>query len=102
MKVWLKRVLIGLVVAFLVALVGICIFVLTFYLTDNKNKRPEIVEARYESTLTVEVDIELSLFPRISLSVQDVSLSDRGNSDIFASVESARIDVPSWPLMFDR
>ena len=102
MKVWLKRVLIGLVVAFLVALVGIAIFLLTFDPNAYKNKLQEIVYARYERTLTIDGDIELSLFPRIGLSVQDVSLSDRGNSDLFASVESARLAVAIWPLMFDR
>lgn len=102
MKVWLKRVLIGLVVAFLVALVGIAIFLLTFDPNAYKNKLQEIVYARYERTLTIDGDIELSLFPRIGLSVQDVSLSDRGNSDLFASMESARLAVAIWPLMFNR
>lgn len=102
MKVWLKRVLIGLVVAFLVALVGIAIFLLTFDPNAYKNKLQEIVYARYERTLTIDGDIELSLFPRIGLSVQKVSLSDRGNSDLFASVDSARLAVAIWPLMFNR
>jgi len=102
MKVWLKRVLIGLVVAFLVALVGLAIFLLTFDPNAYKNKLQEIVYARYERTLTIDGDIELSLFPRIGLSVQDVSLSDRGNSDLFASMDSARLAVAIWPLMFNR
>jgi len=102
MKVWLKRILIGLVVAFLVALVGIAIFLLTFDPNAYKHKLQEIVYSRYERTLTIGGDIELSLFPRIGLSVQKFSLSDRGNSDIFASVESARLAVAIWPLMFNR
>lgn len=102
MKVWLKRILIGLVVAFLVALVGVAIFLLTFDPNAYKNKLQEIVYGRYERTLTIDGDIELSLFPRIGLSVQKVSLSDRGNSDLFASVESARLAVAIWPLMFNR
>src|SRR5690606_9656100 len=102
MKVWLKRILIGLVVAFLVALVGIAIFLLTFDPNAYKNKLQEIVHARYGRTLTIDGNIELSLFPRIGLSVQKVALSDRGNSDLFASVESARLAVAIWPLMFNR
>ena len=102
MKIWLKRILIGLVVAFLVALVGIAIFLLTFDPNAYKNKLQEIVYARYERTLLIHGDIELSLFPRIGLSVQDVSLSDRGSSDLFASMESARLAVAIWPLMFNR
>ncbi|NLC35652.1 MAG: AsmA family protein, partial [Alcaligenaceae bacterium] len=102
MKVWLKRVLISLVVVFLVALVGVAIFLLTFDPNAYKSKLQEIVYARYERTLTINGDIELSLFPRIGLSVQDVSLSDRGNSDLFASVDSATLAVAIWPLMFNR
>lgn len=102
MKVWLKRILIGLVVAFLVALVGIAIFLLTFDPNAYKNKLQEIVYARYGRTLTIDGDIELSLFPRIGLAVQQVSLSDRGSSELFASMESARLAVAIWPLMFNR
>src|SRR5690606_32222517 len=43
-----------------------------------------------------------SLFPRIGLSVQDVSLSNRDSSDTFASLDSARFAVAIWPLMFNR
>src|SRR5690606_22747515 len=60
------------------------------------------IYARYGRTLTINGDIELSLFPRIGLAVQDVTLSDRGSSDLFASMDSARLAVAIWPLMFNR
>lgn len=102
MKVWFKRVLISLVVVFLVALVGIAIFLLTFDPNAYKSKLEEIVYNRYQRTLVIKGDIELSLFPRIGLSVQDVSLSDRNSTDTFASIDSARFAVAIWPLMFNR
>lgn len=102
MKVWLKRILIGLVGAFLIALVGVAVFLLTFDPNAYKNKLQEIVYARYGRTLTINGEIELSLFPRIGLAVQDVTLSDRGSSDLFASMDSARLAVAIWPLMFNR
>lgn len=102
MKVWLKRVLISLVVVFLVALVGIAIFLLTFDPNAYKSKLEEIVYNRYQRTLAIKGDIELSLFPRIGLSVQGVSLSDRNSTDTFASIDSARFAVAIWPLMFNR
>lgn len=102
MKVWLKRILIGLVGAFLIALVGVAVFLLTFDPNAYKNKLQEIIYARYGRTLTINGDIELSLFPRIGLAVQDVTLSDRGSSDLFASMDSARLAVAIWPLMFNR
>src|SRR5690606_15530431 len=102
MKVWLKRVLIGLVVVLLVALVGIAIFLLTFDPNAYKNKLEEIVYNRYQRSLAIKGDLELSLFPRIGLSVQDVSLSNRNSTDTFASIDSARFAVAIWPLMFNR
>ncbi|WP_041682827.1 AsmA family protein [Pusillimonas sp. T7-7] len=102
MKVWLKRVLISLVVVFLVALVGIAIFLLTFDPNAYKNKLEEVVYNRYQRSLIIKGDIELSLFPRIGLSVEDVALSNRNSTDTFASIDSARFAVAIWPLMFNR
>src|SRR5690606_25673372 len=102
MKFWFKRILISIVVVFLVAVVGIAIFLLTFDPNAYKNKLEEIVYNRYQRTLSIKGDIELSLFPRIGLSVQGVSLSDRNSTDTFASIDSARFAVAIWPLMFDR
>jgi AsmA protein len=102
MKIWLKRVLFSLVAFFIVAIVGIAIFLLTFDPNAYKNKLEEVVYKRYHRSLEIKGDIELSLFPRIGLSVQDVSLSDRDSTDTFASIDSARFAVAIWPLMSNR
>ena len=102
MKIWLKRVLFSLVGFFIVAIVGIAIFLLTFDPNAYKNKLEEVVYKRYHRSLEIKGDIELSLFPRIGLSVQDVSLSDRDSADTFASIDSARFAVAIWPLMSNR
>ncbi|NYT66299.1 AsmA family protein [Alcaligenaceae bacterium] len=102
MKIWLKRVLISLVAVFIVALVSIAIFLLTFDPNAYKTKLGEIVYSRYHRTLAIKGDIQLSLFPRIGLSVSDVSLSDRESPELFASVDSARFAVAIWPLLSNR
>lgn len=102
MKIWLKRILISLVIVLIVALVGIAIFLLTFDPNAYKNRLEQIVYERYHRTLAIDGDIELSLFPRIGLAVQDVSLSDRDSTEIFASIDSARFAVAIWPLLFNR
>ncbi|MBP6019795.1 MAG: AsmA family protein [Burkholderiaceae bacterium] len=102
MKIWLKRVLISLVVVFIVALVSIAIFLLTFDPNAYKSKLGEIVYSRYHRTLAIKGDIQLSLFPRIGLSVSDVSLSNRESTELFASVDSARFAVAIWPLLSNR
>lgn len=99
MKTWFKRILIGLVVLVVVAVVGLAIFLLTFDPNAYKYKLEELVQERYHRTLTIDGEIELSLFPRIGLSVQGVSLSEPNSSDTFASIESTRLAVAVWPLL---
>ncbi|MGY6273379.1 AsmA family protein [Achromobacter denitrificans] len=99
MKTWFKRILIGLVVLVVVAVVGLAIFLLTFDPNAYKYKLEELVQQRYHRTLTIDGEIELSLFPRIGLSVQGVSLSEPNSSEIFASIESTRLAVAVWPLL---
>ncbi|SSW71854.1 AsmA family protein [Achromobacter agilis] len=99
MKTWFKRILIGLVVLVVVAVVGLAIFLLTFDPNAYKYKLEELVQQRYHRTLTIDGEIELSLFPRIGLSVQGVSLSEPDSAETFASIESTRLAVAVWPLL---
>lgn len=99
MKTWFKRILIGLVVLVVVAVVGLAIFLLTFDPNAYKYKLEELVQQRYQRTLTIDGEIELSLFPRIGLSVQGVSLSEPNSSETFASIDSTRLAVAVWPLL---
>jgi AsmA protein len=99
MKTWLKRILIGLVVVVVAAVVGLAIFLLTFDPNAYKYKLEEIIQARYHRTLTVGGEIQLSLFPRIGLALQDVSLSEPDSAEKFASIQSVRLAVQVWPLL---
>ncbi|MDH0680901.1 AsmA family protein [Achromobacter animicus] len=99
MKTWFKRILIGVVVLVVVAVVGLAIFLLTFDPNAYKYKLEELVQERYQRTLTIDGEIELSLFPRIGLYVQGVSLSEPNSTDTFASIESTRLAVAVWPLL---
>ena len=102
MKVWLKRILIGLVALLIVALVGTAIFLLTFDPNAYKSRLEQMVYDRYHRTLSIDGDIELSLFPRIGLTVSDVSLTDRDSTQHFASIGDARLAVAIWPLLWNR
>jgi AsmA protein len=102
MKVWFKRILIAIVVLVIAALVGIAIFLLTFDPNAYKAKLERIVYNRYHRTLAIKGPLEVSLFPRIGLSVHDVSLSDSNSDDTFASIDSARFAVAIWPLISNR
>jgi AsmA protein len=99
MKTWIKRILIGFVVVVVVAVVGLAIFLLTFDPNAYKYKLVELVKDRYQRTLTIDGDIQLSLFPRLGLSLQDVALSEANSTETFASIESARLAVAIVPLL---
>ncbi|SAI27604.1 putative assembly protein [Bordetella ansorpii] len=99
MKTWLKRILIGLVVVVVVAVVGLAIFLLTFDPNAYKYKLEELVQERYHRSLAIDGEIELSLFPRIGLAVQGVSLSEPNSDETFASIDSMRLAVAVWPLL---
>ena len=102
MNVWLKRVLFSLVVALLLAVVGLAIFLLTFNPNAYKSRLEALVFERTARTLTIDGDIGLSLFPRIGLSVSDVALSNRDAKDTFVSIDSARFAVAIWPLLSNQ
>lgn len=102
MNVWLKRALFGLVVALLLAVVGLAIFLLTFNPNAYKSRLESLVFEHTARTLTIGGDIGLSLFPRIGLSVSDVALSNRGTQDTFVSIDSARFAVAIWPLLSNQ
>ncbi|HLS51183.1 MAG TPA: AsmA family protein, partial [Burkholderiaceae bacterium] len=102
MKVWFKRIVLALLLVVLVALAGAALFVLTFNPNQYKYKLEEFVYDRYQRTLAIEGEIELSVFPRIGLSLSQVSLSERNSKQPFASLETARLAVAIWPLLFNK
>lgn len=102
MKKWFKRGLFALVFFIIVALIGAAVFLLTFDPNAYKTKVEQLVYERYQRHLTIDGDIELSLFPRIGLAVEQVSLSDHESDTVFAAVDSARFAVAVWPLLWDK
>jgi len=99
MKIWLKRILIGLLAALVLALAGFAAFLLTFDPNAYKSKLESLVFEKFHRTLSIKGNVQLSLFPRIGLALQDVSLSDRDSTSTFASVDSARFAMAIWPLL---
>ena len=102
MKQWFKRGLFTVVFLVIVALIGAAVFLLTFDPNAYKTKVEQLVYERYQRELRIDGEIELSLFPRIGLAVEQVSLSNRNSSEPFASIDSARFAVAVWPLLWDR
>ena len=102
MKKWFKRGLFGLVVLAITALIGTAVFLLTFDPNAYKDKVEQLVYERYQRHLRIEGDVELSLFPRIGLELEQVSLSEHNNDQVFASIDSLRVAIAVWPLLWNR
>ncbi|ANN76200.1 AsmA family protein [Bordetella flabilis] len=99
MKTWIKRISIALAVVIGLAVAGLAVFLLTFDPNAYKDRLESWVQQRYHRTLTIEGDIEATLFPSLGLTLQGVSLSEPGGTETFASVENARMAVAIWPLL---
>lgn len=102
MKKWFKRFVISAVVLLIAAFIGVAVFILNIDPSAYKNRLAAMVKAQYDRELVVDGDIELSLFPRIGLTLNNISLSEPGSKEIFAKVETARMAVALWPLMSNR
>lgn len=102
MKKWFKRFVIGAVVLLIAAFIGVAVFILNIDPSAYKNKLAAMVKAQYNRELVVDGDIELSLFPRIGLTVNKISLSEPGSSEVFAQIDKVRMAVALWPLMSNR
>lgn len=102
MSTWIKRLVFAIVALLIISLVGIAIFFLTFDPNAYRDKLEEFVYQRYERHLSIEGEIELSLFPRIGLTVQSVHLSEKGSQAPFAAVKEMRFSVAVWPLLWNR
>lgn len=98
----LKTVLRG--VALLLALVGaaLALALFTFNPNDYKAQLIEQVQRRTQRTLNMPGDVTLRIFPRLGLELGPMSLSEPGRSDVFASVQQARVSLALGPLWRQR
>jgi AsmA protein len=89
----------GIVILFLAAVAFIA---LTF---DPNSYKPQIIQAVKESkqrTLRLDGDIQLHIFPSLSLSLGKVSLSEFQREQEFISIDSASVAVKLLPLLSRR
>lgn len=99
MPVWLRRLLIvtGLVLALLVA--AAAWFVASFDATRYKGLLIERVRTQYGRTLAIDGPIGLALFPRLEVTLRDVTLSEARRADEFMAIEQASLAVQLLPLL---
>jgi AsmA protein len=99
---WFKRIAIGVAVLAVLAAIGVAALVLL--VDPNRYKAPiaDAVQKHYGRTLRINGDLSLTVFPRLGIEIENMSLSEPGSNQVFAAVDSARVSVALLPLMSRR
>ncbi len=72
----------------------------TFNPNEYKAQLIQLVKDKQQRTLKLDGDIKLVLFPSIGVNLGKVSLSEFQSDQEFASMDSARVSLALWPLLF--
>lgn len=99
MKLWIRQLLVSLVALIVMAACGLAAFLWSFDPNSYKNALQVMVQQRLDRQLTIKGDLKVVLFPDIAIQAKEVSLSDRGSEEVFASVEDLRATIALWPLL---
>jgi AsmA protein len=91
--------LLGLGGLLVVLLAAVAVFALTFDPNRYKGQAEAAVKEKTGRTLKLAGDIELAFWPSLGAKVAGVTLSEKGSSDEFLSVESAQVSVAVMPLL---
>jgi AsmA protein len=95
---WIKLSLIALLTLFALVVLVLVVVAATFDPNAFKPQLVELVRAKTQRTLGIPGRIELSFFPNLGAELGAASLSERGSSAPFASVQSARVSLALLPL----
>lgn len=99
MSVWLRR---GawVLVALLVLVVAIAAwFVMSFDADRVKGMAVDWMKTNRNRTLVIAGPVELSVFPRLSVQLSGVTLSEAGKPEVFASLDEAGLAIDVLPLL---
>lgn len=99
MSVWIRRGAWGLAGLLLILAAAAAWFVATFDANRYKGTAIEWMKTHRDRTLTIDGPIELSVFPRLTVKLSRVSLSEAGGPAIFAALDEAGLAVDVLPLM---
>lgn len=86
--------------AVIALIVGGAVYVsATFDANTLKPRLEALVKSEKQRTLKFNGPLGLSLFPRPSITLSDVSLSERNSDTQFAHISDARLVMQFWPLL---
>jgi AsmA protein len=99
MSIWIRRIALGLLGLLLVLAAAITWLVMGFDANRYKGFAIDWMQTHHHRTLAINGAIGLSLFPRLEITLADVSLSEANKPDEFAAIERAELAVDVLPLL---
>jgi AsmA protein len=99
MKIWIRRVLIGLGVLLVLLGATAAYLVATFDPNRYQGLLIDWMRDNKQRTLSIGAPIELSVFPRLGVKLAKVGLSEHASSKEFAAFDEASLSVQLMPLL---
>lgn len=100
--VWIKRIFILVTTLIVVAVCALAVFILSFDANAYKSDLQWLVKERTDRDLTIAGDLKVVLFPELAITVRDLTLSEPGRPDRFASIDELRASMELLPLLKNR
>jgi AsmA protein len=97
-RLWI-RVVLGVLGLVMLAVAALAIFIATFDVERYKPLAVAWVRQHHDRQLELSGPIRLGLFPRLAVSVQGASLSERGRADVMARAEALELQLALAPLL---
>ena len=86
----------------ILAVIAAAIFASSFDANRYKSDAVRIVKEKTGRTLSIEGDIGLSFFPKLSLMLGKTMLSEAGREEVFARVDKVQVALEVLPLLTGR
>ena len=99
MSIWIRRIALGVLGLLLVLAAVLTWLVMGFDANRYKGVAIEWMQTHHQRTLAINGPIGLSLFPRLEITLANVSLSEANKPDEFAAIERAELAVDVLPLL---
>ena len=99
---WWKRIAWTTAALVVVTLVGVLLLITQFDATRLKAEAATVVMQKTQRQLDIAGEVDLHLFPNLSVRLGRITLSEPASNERFAAMDGARISVRLWPLLTGR
>ncbi|WP_418314746.1 AsmA family protein [Piscinibacter sakaiensis] len=96
---WLRRIVLLIGALLVLGIAAAAFLIWSFDANRYKAEAIEWMKTNRQRDLAITGPVELSVFPRLAVSVSGVSLSERGGEKPFATIDEASLAVQAMPLL---